>query len=103
MQMPKAFYSDWNPDRDVKKLQYTGTWGGMKLSVTLINFSKDMFELSIESPFFNVKRELMKKDLLIEVEKVFAFLKYDPKGHLECIEKITDALGPHEAPSAAAS
>jgi len=79
MQKGVDFTGDWNTDKDfTKKIQFKGNWGGMPLSVTIINFSKDMFLLSIESPFFNVKRELMKKDILVEVDKIYQFLKFDP-------------------------
>jgi len=72
--------ADWNPHPDRgRKLQYDGSWNGLPLSVTLVKGqSPDHFYISIESPFFNVKRELVGKDVLAEVDKVYQFLKYDP-------------------------
>jgi hypothetical protein len=65
-----------------KTLEYRGKWGAFNVAVILkrIDAAPDLFMLSIESPFFNVQRELVKKDVLDEVKKVLDFLEYEPKG-----------------------
>lgn len=53
---------------------------GMRLLVMVkrINGVKDMVDVSIECPFFNVKRERVEvKPVLAELEKVVNFLRQD--------------------------
>jgi len=76
--MDPRFKGDWNPDKGARSIQFSGKWNGLDLCVTLINHSPDHFQISIESPFFNVKREVVKKDVLVEMDKVYAFLKWQP-------------------------
>lgn len=62
-----------------KTLEFKGKWGVLDLSVAIkkIDANPEMFMLSIVSPFFNVNKELVRKDVLNEVKKVLEFLEYE--------------------------
>lgn len=61
-----------------KTLEYKGKWGAFILEVSLKHLTEvpDMFMLSIKSPFFNMVKELVKKDVLDELNKILDFLEY---------------------------
>lgn len=91
--------------RQGKKIEYFGKWNGMDVGVVLRvkEDNTDFFTLSIVSPFFNVNREIVRKDVLKEMDKVYAFLNYTPQGETPCPEKNTDASAPQNQQSVNAS